>query len=74
VEPYRNATLSAFYLPGGAHQGLYPSISSVNTFRVVFNTYFGAEYPLLPDVSYHSSYELMYDYAPYEDVLSGCQP
>lgn len=45
--------LNAFYIPG--HESLiYPSISSVNTFRVIFNAYFGAEYPLLEDRSYYS--------------------
>ena len=43
--------LNAFYLPGldPEQAGLYPSISSVNTFRVVLNAYFGADLPLLPD-------------------------
>jgi hypothetical protein len=27
----------------------------VNTFRVIFNRYFGADYELLPDESYFSS-------------------
>lgn len=44
--------LSAFYLPGVDDPGLYPSISPVNSFRVVFNAYFGADLPLLPDRSY----------------------
>jgi hypothetical protein len=28
---------------------LHPRLSPVNSFRVVFNTYFGARLPLLPD-------------------------
>ncbi|MBI3946999.1 MAG: hypothetical protein HY321_13830 [Armatimonadetes bacterium] len=43
--------LSAYYLPGG-RRGLYPTITPVNSFRVVLNRYFGAELPLLPDRSY----------------------
>jgi hypothetical protein len=31
------------------HSILYPSISPVNSFRVLFNLYFGANFPLLPD-------------------------
>lgn len=46
--------LNAYYLPGHTDQ-LYPSISPVNSFRVVFNSYFGANLPLLEDVSYYSS-------------------
>lgn len=33
---------------------LYDSISSVNTFRVIFNAVFGANLPLLPDRSFYS--------------------
>ncbi|MDM7999085.1 MAG: hypothetical protein QUS33_03555 [Dehalococcoidia bacterium] len=42
--------LNAYYLPGGGEEALYDSISPVNTFRIVFNQYFGADYDLLPDV------------------------
>ena len=42
--------LNAYYLPG--HGGLvYPSISPVNTFRVILDAYLGAHYPLLEDAS-----------------------
>jgi len=41
--------LSAMAFPGVDTSVLYPSISPVNTFRVLFNLYFGAHYPLLPD-------------------------
>jgi hypothetical protein len=45
--------LNAYYLPGH-NDLLYPSISPVNTFRLVFDTYLGADYPLLEDISYDS--------------------
>lgn len=48
----RFSILNAMYLPGGGEEVLYPGITSVNTFRVVFDRYFGMEYPLLPDTSY----------------------
>lgn len=41
--------LNAMYLPGMDYDELWDSISPVNTFRLVFNHYFGADYPLLPD-------------------------
>lgn len=41
--------LNAYYLPGVSNDLLYESISPVNTFRVVFNMYFGTEYKLLED-------------------------
>jgi lambda repressor-like predicted transcriptional regulator len=45
--------LNAYYLPGLEQDGVYPTISPVNTFRQIFNDYFGGQYELLPDESYH---------------------
>ncbi len=45
--------LNAYYLPGkDANQLLYPSITPVNSFRVILNTYFGGQFELLPDEKY----------------------
>lgn len=44
--------LNAYYLPDGPKNELYPSITPVNTFRVILNTYFNADLPLLPDKNY----------------------
>jgi len=44
--------LNAYYLPGDASKNLYPQISPVNTFRVIFNSYFGGNFPLFEDKSY----------------------
>jgi hypothetical protein len=41
--------LNTYYLPGVKNPPLDPSISPVNSFRVVFNAYFGTDLPLLPD-------------------------
>jgi hypothetical protein len=43
---------AAYYLPGVSDSGLYPGLSSVNSFRLVFNHYFDADLPLLPDRNY----------------------
>ncbi len=48
--PGQYANLSAYYLPNG-YDKLYPTITPVNSFRIVFDEYFGANYPLLPDIS-----------------------
>lgn len=48
----RSSVLNAFYFPDGNYEFLYPSISPVNTFRVVFNQYFETNYPLLADKVY----------------------
>jgi hypothetical protein len=43
---------NSYYLPGLEDPGLYENISPVNSFRLIFNKYFGANYPLLPDRSF----------------------
>lgn len=50
----RLSILNAYYLPDGGDKHLYKEISPVNTFRVIFNHYFGANYQILKDESYHS--------------------
>lgn len=49
--------LNAYYFPLSNEKtyeslGLYPSISPVNSFRVLFNAFFGTNLKLLPDKSY----------------------
>ena len=44
--------LNAYYLPGVDKDALYPSITPVNSFRLVFNLYFDAGFGLLDDKSY----------------------
>ena len=56
------AILNAYYLPGGEAYQLYDSISPVNSFRVIFNIYFGGDYDLLDDVAYYSSYDDPYNF------------
>jgi hypothetical protein len=41
--------LNAYYLPGDGKELLYDSISPVNSFRLILNHYFAADYDLLPD-------------------------
>jgi hypothetical protein len=53
--PVTNVRLSnyqALYMPGEGKQVIYPTLTPVNTFRLIFNTYFNAHYPLLEDISY----------------------
>jgi hypothetical protein len=50
--------LNAYFFPGKqAKDLLYPTISPVNTFRVVLNSYFGERLPLLDDKSYYAPSE-----------------
>jgi hypothetical protein len=53
--------LNAYYLPGAAEE-LYAHISPVNTFRLIFNSYFGGRYDILEDVSYFSPVPKLYEF------------
>jgi hypothetical protein len=50
----RMSILNAYYVNDDTKMDLYPTITPVNSFRVVFNNYFGTSYPLLDDLSYHT--------------------
>jgi hypothetical protein len=54
--------LAAMYFPGQADK-LYPTISPVNIFRLVFNEYFGGNYELLNDISFFSPVPKLYDFS-----------
>jgi len=47
-----HAILNAYYLPDGGKKYLYPTISPVNSFRLIFNHYFGMHYKMMPDSIY----------------------
>jgi hypothetical protein len=44
--------LNAYYLPGLSDDPVYSQITPVNTFRMIFDAYYGGELPLLPDRTY----------------------
>jgi len=50
----RMSILNAYYVNERAKQDLYETITPVNSFRIVFNSYFGTSYPLLEDMSYYT--------------------
>jgi hypothetical protein len=68
----RQAILNAYYLPDNGSQHLYESITPVNTFRLIFNTYFGSRYEPLEDISYFSSYQHPYKLIPIPNTRPGC--
>jgi hypothetical protein len=57
------AILNAYYFPDQNYDALYRDITPVNSFRVVFNCYFGTDYEMLEDRSHFST-----DFRPYEFV------
>lgn len=70
----RTQNLSTYYLPGVNNKGLYAAISPVNSFRVIFNDYFGAHYQLLPDMTYRDFSLSGGNGAPTPEFASQCQP
>ena len=48
---YHFMNLNSIYLPGGNYEGFYDSVSNVNQFRILFNSLFKTQYPLLKDSS-----------------------
>jgi hypothetical protein len=64
----RYTNLNAYYLPNGSRD-LYETITPVNSFRVILNDYFGANYPLLPDVSYSGDGDGYVENETYTDCL-----
>ena len=72
----RASNLYALHLPGHQTDGtIYATITPVNTFRVIFDTYFGTELPLLEDRTYlaASTYkETIKDITGIRDSREGC--
>jgi hypothetical protein len=48
---WNDTILNAYYLPGNGDSQLYQGISPVNSFRVIFDQFFGGQLPLLSDES-----------------------
>ncbi|GMR11349.1 MAG: hypothetical protein BMS9Abin28_2179 [Anaerolineae bacterium] len=59
----RMSILNAFYLGGAEPKESYPTITPVNTFRMVLGDRFDADLPLIEDASYFSSYNNPFDYS-----------
>ena len=65
----RFGILNAYYFPGNGDELLYSSISPVNSFRLIFNYYFGADYELLDDRCYYYSSERPYEFIDVTDKI-----
>ena len=61
--------LNAYYLPGKTDK-LYPTISPVNTFRLIFDEYFGGTYDMLEDISYFSPVPKLYEFS---EIPNNCK-
>lgn len=72
VPEERMGILNAMYLPDDREQGLYPTFSPVNTFRVIFNRYFGGRFNLLDDKSYFSGYDAPFEFEAVPPLTTDC--
>ena len=54
------SNFNALHLPLGGNARLYPTLTPVNTFRIVLDEYFGGDFPLLDDVSYYSTEDAIF--------------
>ena len=61
--------LNAYYLPQ-QQEKLFSTITPVNTFRIIFNAYFGGNYDMLPNVSYFSPVPKLYEFS---EVKNNCK-
>lgn len=62
--------LNAYHVPDSVRASLYPGITPVNSFRVLFNGLFGDDFPLLPDKSWYSTFPLPYDFTEVTDQIA----
>jgi hypothetical protein len=67
----RIGILNAYYLPGDGDELLYETITPVNTFRVIFNAYFGANHELLQDQVFFSRLKRPYDFTDVTEIAMG---
>jgi hypothetical protein len=71
---HRMQIFNAYYLPNGGAEKIYDTITPVNSFRTVFNQYFGDSYPLLGDISYFSDDDAPYAFKEISHTCSSGNP
>ena len=65
----RMSILNAYYLPDQDTDLIYDSITPVNSFRLILNTYFNTNYELLEDKSYFSYNTHPYNFTDVTEIL-----
>ena len=65
----RMSNFGAYYLPSNDYNLFYDSMTPVNTFRIIFNSYFDDEYPILEDKMYWSVTTAPYQFVEMTDKL-----
>jgi hypothetical protein len=70
----RMCITNAYLFPGRDYQGLDDEITPVNSFRVVFNTFFGSKLPRLPDRAYFSTWGVPFRFIDVTDRVRAGPP
>ena len=65
----RMSILNAYYFPPNFPKELYDTISPVNTFRIIFNHYFGTTFKLLKDKSYFTTWNYPFKFIDITDKI-----
>lgn len=68
----RFSILNAIYLPETSNNGLYESMTPVNTFNVILNSVLKTNYSLLPDRQFFSPLGLPYAFVEVTDIVPHC--
>jgi hypothetical protein len=68
----RMSILNAYHLPGVSSDSIPANLSPVNTFRFIFNHYFGGNLEYLPDVANFSVYNKPYEYTVIPNNRQSC--
>jgi hypothetical protein len=58
----RSSILFAVYYPDQNYENLYQTMTPINIYRMIFNKYFGVDMELLPDKTYYTSFDAIYDF------------
>lgn len=69
----RLSILNAYFLPGAGVE-VPPTITPVNSFRLVLDAYFNTRLGVLPDRSYFATWPRPFDYIDVTDRLDTCAP
>ena len=66
----RMRIFNAYHMPSGGSKFIYNEITPVNTFRIIFNFYFGADNEVLKDKSFFSNYDQPYKFNDVTDIVN----
>lgn len=67
----KTGVLNAYYFPDQDYTKLSDDITPVNSYRILFNSYFGTEFPILPDRVYAFPDPVIYEFHDVTEKVRG---